>query len=478
MTDYQTYATPLTERYASKEMKYLFSPEKKFRTWRKLWIILAETERELGLEISADQLAELKQFAEDINFSVAEEYERKVRHDVMSHVYAYGDQAVSAKGILHLGATSCYVGDNTDLLLMKEGLLLLRRKLVNILSFLKDFAVKYRAVPTLGFTHFQPAQLTTVGKRATLWMQDLVLDLEDLNYCVDSLRLRGAKGTTGTQATYLTLFDNDYEKVRELDRRVCQKMGEMPPYAVSGQTYSRKVDSKILNVLSGIAQSAHKFTNDLRLLQSLKELEEPFAKDQIGSSAMAYKRNPMRSERIAGLARHVIAQAMNPAMTAAEQWLERTLDDSSNKRLAIPEAFLATDAILETYMNVADGLVVYESVIRAHVTAELPFMATEMILMEGVKRGGDRQELHEVIRVKSMEAAAMVKMAGQPNDLIERLAASEAIPMNLEEMNALLCPENFIGAADQQVDSFLAEVIDPILTEFQGELGLTGQVPV
>lgn len=478
MTDYQTYTTPLTGRYASREMQYLFSPEKKFKTWRRLWIILAETEKELGLAITADQIAELKEFAEDINFSVAEEYEKKVRHDVMSHVYAYGDQAVSARGILHLGATSCYVGDNTDLLLMKEGLELLRRKIVNILSFLKEFALKYRELPTLGFTHFQPAQLTTVGKRATLWMQDLVSDLEDLNYCLESLRLRGAKGTTGTQATYLTLFDNDYEKVRELDRRVCQKMGGLPPYPVTGQTYSRKVDTKVLNVLAGIAQSAHKFTNDLRLLQSLKELEEPFAKDQIGSSAMAYKRNPMRCERMAGLARHVIAQVINPAMTAAEQWLERTLDDSANRRLSVPEAFLATDAILETYMNIADGLVVYENVIRSHVAAELPFMATEMILMEGVKRGGDRQTLHEVIRVKSMEAAAVVKMDGQPNDLLERLAASGQIPLTLEEMKELLSPENFIGAAALQVNDFIGEVIDPILTEHKSELGLSGQVLV
>ncbi|AVM67933.1 adenylosuccinate lyase [Lachnospiraceae bacterium oral taxon 500] len=478
MTDYQTYTTPLTGRYASREMQYLFSPEKKFKTWRRLWIILAETEKELGLAITADQIAELKEFAEDINFSVAEEYEKKVRHDVMSHVYAYGDQAVSARGILHLGATSCYVGDNTDLLLMKEGLELLRRKIVNILSFLKEFALKYRELPTLGFTHFQPAQLTTVGKRATLWMQDLVSDLEDLNYCLESLKLRGAKGTTGTQATYLTLFDNDYEKVRELDRRVCQKMGGLLPYPVTGQTYSRKVDTKVLNVLAGIAQSAHKFTNDLRLLQSLKELEEPFAKDQIGSSAMAYKRNPMRCERMAGLARHVIAQVMNPAMTAAEQWLERTLDDSANRRLSVPEAFLATDAILETYMNVADGLVVYENVIRSHVAAELPFMATEMILMEGVKRGGDRQTLHEVIRVKSMEAAAVVKMDGQPNDLLERLAASGQIPLTLEEMKELLSPENFIGAAALQVNDFIGEVIDPILTEHKSELGLSGQVLV
>lgn len=478
MTDYQTYTTPLTGRYASREMQYLFSPEKKFKTWRRLWIILAETEKELGLAITADQIAELKEFAEDINFSVAEEYEKKVRHDVMSHVYAYGDQAVSARGILHLGATSCYVGDNTDLLLMKEGLELLHRKIVNILSFLKEFALKYRELPTLGFTHFQPAQLTTVGKRATLWMQDLVSDLEDLNYCLESLRLRGAKGTTGTQATYLTLFDNDYEKVRELDRRVCQKMGGLPPYPVTGQTYSRKVDTKVLNVLAGIAQSAHKFTNDLRLLQSLKELEEPFAKDQIGSSAMAYKRNPMRCERMAGLARHVIAQVINPAMTAAEQWLERTLDDSANRRLSVPEAFLTTDAILETYMNVADGLVVYENVIRSHVAAELPFMATEMILMEGVKRGGDRQTLHEVIRVKSMEAAAVVKMDGQPNDLLERLAASGQIPLTLEEMKELLSPENFIGAAALQVNDFIGEVIDPILTEHKSELGLSGQVLV
>lgn len=476
--DYTTYTTPLTGRYASKEMQYIFSPEKKFKTWRKLWIALAETEKELGLEITADQIAELKEYAEEVNFSVAEEYEKKVRHDVMSHVYAYGDQAVSAKGIIHLGATSCYVGDNTDLLLMKEALLLLRKKLVNTLALLKQFALEYKELPTLGFTHFQPAQLTTVGKRATLWMQDLLLDLEDLNYCIDGLRLRGAKGTTGTQATYLTLFDNDYEKVRQLDERVCRKIGDMLPYAVTGQTYSRKIDFKVLSVLSGIAQSAHKFTNDLRLLQSLKELEEPFAKSQIGSSAMAYKRNPMRSERIAGLARHVIAGLANPAMTTAEQWLERTLDDSANKRLAIPEAFLAVDAILETYMNVADGMVVYPNVIHSHVMAELPFMATEMILMEGVKRGGDRQVLHELIREKSMEAARVVKMEGKTNDLIERLAQSEEIPLNWQEMTAILSPENFIGAAPMQVDDFIREEVEPILQKYRDDLGLTGQVLV
>ena len=478
MTDYQKYTTPLSGRYAGKEMQYIFSPEKKFKTWRKLWIALAETEKELGIAITNDQIAELKQYAEDINFSVAEEYERKVRHDVMSHVYAYGDQAVNAKGIIHLGATSCYVGDNTDILLMREALLLIRKKVVNTLAYLKKFAWEYRSLPTLGFTHFQPAQLTTVGKRATLWMQDLVLDLEDLNDAIDRLRLRGVKGTTGTQATFLTLFENDYEKVRELDRRVCQKIGDMPPYAVTGQTYSRKVDYKILSVLSGIAQSAHKFTNDLRLLQSLKEMEEPFEKNQIGSSAMAYKRNPMRSERMAALSRHVIANAQNPAMTAAEQWLERTLDDSANKRLAIPEAFLAVDAILEIYMNVADGLVVYENVIRSHVMAELPFMATEMILMEGVKRGGDRQVLHEVIREKSMEAAKTVKVEGKANDLLERLAATSEIPMDLQEMNALLEPSNFIGAAALQVADFITEVIDPILQMHETELGLEGKVTV
>lgn len=478
MTDYQIYTTPLAGRYASKEMQYIFSPEKKFRTWRKLWIALAETEKELGLEISQEQVDELKQYQDDVNFAVAEEYEKKVRHDVMSHVYAYGDQAQKAKGIIHLGATSCYVGDNTDILLMREALILVRKKVVNTLALLKKVAEDYKSLATLGFTHFQPAQLTTVGKRATLWMQDLVMDLEDLEYCIDSLRLRGAKGTTGTQATYLTLFNDDYAKVRELDRLVCQKIGQMDAYAVTGQTYSRKVDFKVLSTLSAIAQSAHKFTNDLRLLQSLKEMEEPFAKSQIGSSAMAYKRNPMRSERIAGLARHVIANLANPAMTAAEQWLERTLDDSANKRLSIPEAFLAVDAILETYMNVVDGIVVYDKVIHSHVMAELPFMATEVILMESVKRGGDRQVLHEVIREKSMEAGKVVKMEGKPNDLIERLAKDDNIPMTLEEMMELMNPVNFIGAAPMQVDDFLAEVMDPILEKYQAELGLIGQVSV
>lgn len=478
MTDYQTYTTPLTGRYASQEMQYIFSPEKKFKTWRKLWLVLAETQKELGLDISQDQIDDLKAYVDDINFAVAEDYEKKLRHDVMSHVYAYGDQAQSAKGIIHLGATSCYVGDNTDLLLMQEGLVLIRKKLVNTLAYLKHFARQYQNLPTLGFTHYQPAQLTTLGKRACLWMQDLVLDLEDLNHCIDSLRLRGAKGTTGSQATYLTLFENDYAKVRKLDQALCYKLGQKAPYAVTGQTYSRKVDFKVLSVLSGIAQSAHKFTNDLRLLQNLKEVEEPFGRDQIGSSAMAYKRNPMRSERIAGLARHVIANAQNPAMTAAQQWLERSLDDSANKRLAVPEAFLAVDAILEIYMNIADGLVVYEQVIHSHIMAELPFMATEMILMEGVKRGGDRQVLHELIRRHSMEAAKVVKLEGKANDLIHRLALDPEIPMDLGEMKALLDPDNFIGAAALQVDDFMAEIINPILDQYQADLGLSGRVPV
>lgn len=476
--EYQIYTTPLTGRYASQEMQYIFSPEKKFKTWRKLWIALAEAEKELGIDITEEQIADLKKYAEDINFSVAEEYEKKVRHDVMSHVLAYGEQATSAKGIIHLGATSCYVGDNTDLLLMKEGMLLLRKKLVNTIDLLAQFAKEYKELPALGFTHFQPAQLTTVGKRATLWIQDLVQDLEDINDCIERLRLRGVKGTTGTQATFLTLLENDFEKVKELDRLVCQKIGESKPYPVTGQTYSRKIDFKVLSVLSGIAQSAHKFTNDLRLLQSLKEMEEPFAKSQIGSSAMAYKRNPMRSERMAGLARHVIANLANPAMTAAEQWLERTLDDSANKRLSVPESFLAVDAILETYMNVADGMVVYEKVIRSHIMAELPFMATEMILMEGVKRGGDRQVLHEAIRERSMEAGKVVKQEGKPNDLIKRLAKDERIPLTLAEMEAILRPENFIGAAVFQVEDYLEEVVEPILKAYQYELGLSGQVSV
>lgn len=476
MTNYQTYQNPLTGRYASQEMQELFSPQRKFRTWRKLWIALAESQKELGLEISDEQIRQLKEYEENINFEVAEEYEKKLRHDVMSHVHAYGDQAVSAKGILHLGATSCFVGDNTDLILMKEGLQLVRKKVVNTLALLRKFAQEYKNLPTLGFTHFQPAQLTTVGKRATLWMQDLLMDMEDIEICISQLHLRGVKGTTGTQASFMTLFNQDYDKVKELDLKVCQKVGGVLPYAVTGQTYSRKIDFKVLSVLAGVAQSAHKFTNDLRLLQSLKEIEEPFAKNQIGSSAMAYKRNPMRCERMAALSRHVIANLQNPAMTAAEQWLERTLDDSANKRLAIPEAFLAIDAILETYMNVVDGLVVYEQVILSHVMAELPFMATETILMEGVKRGEDRQALHEVIREKSMEASKVVKMEGKPNDLIYRLAQTEGFPMSLEEMQVLLAPENFIGAAPLQVEDFLRERIQPVLDANEMELGMTGQV--
>ncbi|MBS5523327.1 MAG: adenylosuccinate lyase, partial [Clostridiales bacterium] len=395
------YQTPLAERYASKEMQYIFSPDKKFRTWRKLWIALAETEKELGLPVTEEQIAELRAAKDDINYDVAKAREAVVRHDVMSHVYAYGQQCPKAKGIIHLGATSCYVGDNTDIILMREALYLVRRKLINVIAELAKFAKEHRYLPTLAFTHFQPAQPTTVGKRASLWLNELVMDLEDVEYVISTLKLLGSKGTTGTQASFLELFDGDHEKCREADRRIAQKMGFESCYPVSGQTYSRKVDSRVLSVLSGIAQSAHKFSNDIRLLQHLKEIEEPFEKSQIGSSAMAYKRNPMRSERIASLSRYVMVDMLNPAITAATQWFERTLDDSANKRLSVPEAFLAVDGILDLYMNVVDGLVVYPKVIEQRLMSELPFMATENIMMDAVKAGGDRQELHERIREHS-----------------------------------------------------------------------------
>ena len=423
MDNTKNYTSSLSERYPSKEMKYLFSPEMKFRTWRKLWIALAETEQELGLPITDGQIAELKAAADNINYDVAKEREKEVRHDVMSHVYAYGLQCPSAKGIIHLGATSCYVGDNTDLIIMTEGLRLIRKKLINVISNLADFSEKYKALPTLGFTHFQPAQPTTVGKRATLWLQDLLMDLEDLDHILGTMKLLGSKGTTGTQASFLELFDGDIEKVCRLDTLIAEKMGFDSCYAVSGQTYSRKVDTRVLNVLSGIAQSAHKFSNDIRLLQHLKEIEEPFEKNQIGSSAMAYKRNPMRSERIAALANFVIAGVLNPAITASTQWFERTLDDSANKRLSISEAFLAADGILELYMNITSGLVVYPKVIKARLMSELPFMATENIMMDAVKMGGDRQVLHEKIRQHSMEAGKRVKEEGADNDLLDRIAS-------------------------------------------------------
>lgn len=474
----QTYVTPLGSRYASKEMLYIFSPEKKFKTWRRLWIALAEAEKELGVNISDEQIAELKKYAEDINFDVAKKREQEVRHDVMAHVFAYGEQAKLAKPIIHLGATSCYVGDNTDIIIMNEALELIKIKLINVVDKLASFAMDYKDMPTLGFTHFQPAQLTTVGKRACLWVEDLLLDLEDMNHQLSKRLLRGVKGTTGTQATYLSLFENDHEKVKKLDKMVATKVGYTASYPVTGQTYPRKLDSQFLNILSGIAQSAYKFSNDIRLLQNLKELEEPFEKSQIGSSAMAYKRNPMRTERISSLSRHVICNALNPAITAATQWFERTLDDSANKRLAIPEAFLAVDAILEIYMNVVDGLVVYPKVIRNRVMSELPFMATELILMEGVKRGGDRQELHELIRIHSMEAGKQVKMEGKPNDLIERIIKEPEFKMSEEEIMSILEPENFIGRSPEQVVEFINDSVKPILSENKDVLGKTAKLTV
>jgi len=472
------YQSPLSERYASKEMQYIFSPDMKFRTWRKLWIALAETEKELGLNITQEQIDELKEYAEDINYDVAKEREKKVRHDVMSHVYAYGVQCPKAKGIIHLGATSCYVGDNTDIIVMTEALKLAKRKLVNVIAKLAKFANKYKALPTLAFTHFQPAQPTTVGKRATLWMQEFLLDLEDINYVLDGMKLLGSKGTTGTQASFLELFDGDHEKIEKIDSMIAEKMGFKECYPVSGQTYSRKVDTRVLHVLAQVASSAHKFSNDIRLLQHLKEVEEPFEKSQIGSSAMAYKRNPMRSERIASLARFVMVDAMNPALTAATQWFERTLDDSANKRLSIPEGFLAVDGILDLCLNVVDGLVVYPKVIEKRLMSELPFMATENIMMDAVKAGGDRQELHERIRELSMEAGRMVKVEGQDNNLLELIAADPAFNMTLEELRETMDPSKYTGRAEEQVESFLSKVVKPVLDENQEVLGMTAEINV
>ena len=472
------YQTPLAERYASKEMQYIFSPDKKFRTWRRLWIALAETEQELGLPITDEQIEELKAAKDDINYDVAKAREAVVRHDVMSHVYAYGQQCPKAKGIIHLGATSCYVGDNTDIILMREALELVRKKLINVINELAKFAMEYRSLPTLAFTHFQPAQPTTVGKRASLWLNELVMDLEDVEYVISTLKLLGSKGTTGTQASFLELFDGDHEKCREADRRIAGKMGFEACYPVSGQTYSRKVDSRVLNVLAGIAQSAHKFSNDIRLLQHLKEIEEPFEKSQIGSSAMAYKRNPMRSERIASLSRYVMVDVLNPAITAATQWFERTLDDSANKRLSVPEAFLAVDGILDLYMNVVDGLVVYPKVIEQRLMSELPFMATENIMMDAVKAGGDRQELHERIREHSMAAGRMVKVEGQKNDLLERIAGDPAFGMTMEQLQSIMKPENFVGRAPQQVEEFMDQVVRPILEENKELLGMKAEINV
>ena len=472
------YISPLSGRYASKEMQYIFSQDKKFTTWRRLWIALAEAERELGLNISEEQIAELKEHVNDINYDVAIAREKEVRHDVMSHVYAYGVQCPKAKGIIHLGATSCYVGDNTDIIIMTEGLKLVKKKLVNVMSKLANFADKYKALPTLAFTHFQPAQPTTVGKRATLWLMELTLDYDDICYLIDSMKLLGSKGTTGTQASFLELFDGDHEKIKKIDKLIAKKMGFADCYPVSGQTYSRKVDSRVLNVLAGIASSAHKFSNDIRLLQHLKEVEEPFEKSQIGSSAMAYKRNPMRSERIASLSRYVMSDLMNPYITAATQWFERTLDDSANKRLSVPEAFLAIDGILDLYMNVADGLVVYEKVIEKHIMAELPFMATENIMMDAVKRGGDRQELHEKIRTLSMEAGRNVKERGLDNNLLELIAAEPSFNITLEELKKQMDPSKYTGRSKEQVEDFLKEVIRPILEENKALLGLEAEINV
>ena len=478
MDKYQNYTSPLSERYPSPEMKYLFSPEKKFTTWRKLWIALAESEQELGLDITDEQIAELKAAVSDIDYEAAKEREKIVRHDVMSHVYAYGLKCPKAKGIIHLGATSCYVGDNTDLIIMTDALKLIRQKVINVIANLADFCDKYKSLPTLGFTHFQPAQPTTVGKRASLWLQDLTLDLEELDFVIDNMKLLGSKGTTGTQASFLELFDGDIDKVKQIDSKIAEKMGFDSCYSVSGQTYSRKIDSRVINVLSSIAQSAHKFSNDIRLLQHLKEIEEPFEKNQIGSSAMAYKRNPMRSERIASLANYVISDATNPAITAATQWFERTLDDSANKRISISEAFLATDGILELYMNISSGLVVYPKVIEARLMSELPFMATENIMMDAVKAGGDRQVLHEKIRQHSMAAGKRVKEEGAANDLLDRIAADPAFGMTREQLDKLMKPELYTGCASSQVEAFLANVVQPILDSNKDVLGMHAEINV
>mgnify|MGYP004531711639 CR=1 FL=1 len=472
------YVSPLSERYASREMQYIFSPDMKFRTWRKLWIALAETERELGLPITEEQIEELKAHAEDINYEVAQEREKLVRHDVMSHVYAYGLQCPKAKGIIHLGATSCYVGDNTDIIIMAEALKLVRKKLVNVIAELANFADKYKAQPTLAFTHFQPAQPTTVGKRATLWLNEFMMDLDDLNYVLGSLKLLGSKGTTGTQASFLELFDGDQEKIDKIDPMIAQKMGFTACYPVSGQTYSRKVDTRVMNVVAGIAASAHKMSNDIRLLQHLKEVEEPFEKNQIGSSAMAYKRNPMRSERIASLSRYVMIDALNPAITSATQWFERTLDDSANKRLSIAEGFLAIDGILDLCLNVVDGLVVYPKVVEKHLRAELPFMATENIMMDAVKAGGDRQEMHEKIRTLSMEAGKNVKVNGGDNNLLELIAADPAFRMTEEELAKTMDPSKYTGRSQVQVDAYLKNFVRPVLEENKELLGVKAEINV
>ena len=484
MQNTDRYQSPLSERYASKEMQYIFSPDMKFRTWRKLWIALAETEKELGLSqngvpvITDEQIDELKAHAEDINYEVAKEREKKVRHDVMSHVYAYGQQCPKAAGIIHLGATSCYVGDNTDIIVMTEALRLVKKKLINVMKVLSDFAEEYKGLPTLAFTHFQPAQPTTVGKRACLWLQEFLLDYEELEFVLSNMKLLGSKGTTGTQASFLELFNGDQKTIDKIDPMIAKKMGFEACYPVSGQTYSRKIDTRVLNVLAGIAASAHKMSNDIRLLQHLKEIEEPFEKNQIGSSAMAYKRNPMRSERIASLARFVMVDALNPAITSATQWFERTLDDSANKRLSIPEGFLAIDGILDLCLNVVDGLVVYPKVIEKRLMSELPFMATENIMMDAVKKGGNRQELHESIRELSMEAARNVKVEGKENNLLELIAADPEFNMSIEELQKTMEPSKYVGRSKEQVEAFLSNCVQPILEENSELLGMSAEIHV
>lgn len=473
-----SYKNPLEERYSSEEMLFNFSHNNKFRTWRKLWIALAEIEKDLGLDITEEQIAELKANAENIDYDKAAEYEKKFRHDVMAHVHTYGDVAPSAKGIIHLGATSAFVGDNTDLIQIRDGLLILKKKLVNVIKNLADFAIEYKDLPTLGFTHFQPAQLTTVGKRATLWLQSLVLDIEELDFFLETLRFRGVKGTTGTAASFLELFDGDYSKVKHLDKELSKRFGFEKVFGVSGQTYDRKIDAKVVALLGNIAQSAHKFTNDLRLLQNLKEIEEPFEKNQIGSSAMAYKRNPMRSERIGALAKYVMSLTTSSAMVASTQWFERTLDDSANKRLTIPQAFLAVDAILLIWNNIMNGIVVYPNRINKHIMDELPFMATEYIIMEEVKAGGDRQEIHEVIRVHSMEASKQVKMEGKENDLIERILNDDSLKFDKSKLKEVLDPKNFIGFAPIQTEEFIKNEVQPIIDQNKDLIGLEADLKV
>ena len=475
---YDKYVSPLSERYASREMQAVFSPDRKFRTWRKLWIALAETEKELGLDITDEQIAELKAHAEDINYADAKAREKEVRHDVMSHVYAYGLQCPKARGIIHLGATSCYVGDNTDIIIMRDALNLVRSKLINVINELSTFADKYKDMPTLAFTHFQPAQPTTIGKRATLWINEFMMDLEDLDYVLSTLKLLGSKGTTGTQASFKELFNDDNEVIDKIDPLIAKKMGFKECVPVSGQTYSRKVDTRVCNVLAGIAASAHKMSNDIRLLQHLKEIEEPFEKSQIGSSAMAYKRNPMRSERIASLSRYVMIDALNPAITSATQWFERTLDDSANKRISVAEGFLATDGVLDLCLNVVDGLVVYDKVVTKRLMSELPFMATENIMMDAVKAGGNRQELHEKIRQLSMEAGKNVKVEGLDNNLLELIADDEEFPMTLEELQASMDPSKYVGRAPYQVTKYLEEVVNPVLKANSDIIGMKAEINV